>query len=383
MKLRERKGKPRKGKRGKISYFADWQESGKRRRHTFKNLDKKLAELAFGKFKLELAQGRLAIPTQPNLTITDCLETYLDSKRTNCVTSYLSTLEGRIRQIIEHFGASASIQSLTEQRIRKFITAMKASGLAPPTVNRKIEILQAAIKKAVKAGLIAKNPVSDIQKQSDPREPVIRYLEHEEIDRLLDVCENGSVISIARRNGRDYEVKVAAPQGLYPLVMFLLHTGARLGEALALRWQDVNFKTGRFGQVRLLTTKRAARGRTAKPRFVQLSETLRDFLQSLERNGDKVLPRVSNVRRKFNRAIEIAGLNHCRIHDLRHTFASHLAMNGTPLLAIRDMLGHSTLTMTLRYAHLAPEVTADAVQSLSFGSKKQVAKVVRLGQKEQ
>jgi len=81
----------------------------------------------------------------------------------------------------------------------------------------------------------------------------------------------------------------------------------------------------------------------------------------------------------LSQIVELACINQCRIHDLRHTFASHLAINGTPLNTIRELLGHSTMAMTLRYAHLSPEATAGAVQSLNFGSKERVAKVVSIG----
>ncbi len=369
----------RKRKDGSWSYFCEWREGGKRRRHTFKGLNEKLARLAFGEIKMRHARGGLAIPTQPNLTVAECLESYLESKRVNCVARYIRNLKSCVRQTVAFFGESALVQSLSEKSIHEFINAMKAQGHAPPTINKKIGILKSAIAKAVKAGKIAKNPLEYIEKQSDRREPVLRFLSDEEIDRLLDVCENGATITIQRRNGRNYKASIAAPKGLYPLVVFLLNTGARLGEALSVRWQDVNFSTGK---VQLLTTKKAARGRTAKLRFVPMNQALREMLKGLEREGEKVFNPGINIRRKFQRAIELAGITRCRIHDLRHTFASHLAMNGTPLNTIRELLGHSTITMTLRYAHLSPETTAEAVQALSFGSKKEVAKVVSIGRKE-
>ena len=73
-----------------------------------------------------------------------------------------------------------------------------------------------------------------------------------------------------------------------------------------------------------------------------------------------------NLHHRFTHALRCAGLPHYRVHDLRHTFCSHLAMRGIPLYTIARLVGHSTVEMTQRYAHLAPESLASAVQTLSF-----------------
>jgi len=105
-----------------------------------------------------------------------------------------------------------------------------------------------------------------------------------------------------------------------------------------------------------------------------------DWLEGMERQGERVFAiSPNNLRRKFERACELAGIGHCRIHDLRHTFCSWLAIAGKSLKAIQELAGHASLAMTLRYAHLCPSVKAEAVEALNFGGAKRAAKVVEVG----
>ena len=112
-----------------------------------------------------------------------------------------------------------------------------------------------------------------------------------------------------------------------------------------------------------------------------MNEAVQELLSGLERRGEFVLRRDGNLKRKFRRACELAGIEgHVRPHDLRHTFASHLAIGGTPLPAIMELLGHSKMEMTLRYAHLCSSVKTEAVGQLNFGAVGKRAKVVPVGE---
>ncbi len=86
-----------------------------------------------------------------------------------------------------------------------------------------------------------------------------------------------------------------------------------------------------------------------------------------ERTRDLIFSYPNNLGRDFQRACDLAYIGHCRIHDLCHTSASGLVRHGIPLNTMRELLGHATMTMTLRYAHLAPDSTQAAVAVLYFG----------------
>lgn len=150
-----------------------------------------------------------------------------------------------------------------------------------------------------------------------------------------------------------------------PIVITALHTGMRKGEILSLKWDNVDLK---HGFILLDVTKNGER------REIPINKTLETvFLdKSLIRRLD--VPYVfydpatgkpyQNVKRSFYTACRRAGIRDFHFHDLRHTFASHLVMSGVDITTVKELLGHKTLTMTLRYAHLAPSHKVRAVDVL-------------------
>lgn len=156
----------------------------------------------------------------------------------------MRTLEARQRQIDEHFGQRTPVKSLNERIVNAFRRARRGQGDTPFTINTKVGILEAAINQAVKAGWIARNPLEGMQNLSDARPPVWRFLREEEVDKLLAVLSEGTVATVKRKNGRNYRIKTGKIPILYRLVFFLLNTGARVGEALAAHWQNVDLIEG-------------------------------------------------------------------------------------------------------------------------------------------
>jgi integrase len=147
-------------------------------------------------------------------------------------------------------------------------------------------------------------------------------------------------------------------------VTVLLHTGFRRGELLGLRWKDVDFKAG------VLTIPKSKNG---DARHVPMTSTVRAILSRRARpleNAKLVFPNTEGTRdlrwakKTVPAALRAARIEDFRFHDLRHTFASRLAMESVDLMAIRDLMGHKTMTMTLRYSHLSPGHRQNAVERL-------------------
>jgi len=153
-----------------------------------------------------------------------------------------------------------------------------------------------------------------------------------------------------------------SPSYLKPIVITALNTGMRKGEILALTWDDVDFRRGQI----LVRHSKNGESRILEMNSL-LSETLRQTRKRpqfpqvfLGRNGRPA----KSIRSAFKNACLRAGISDFRFHDLRHTFASHLVMNGTSITTVKELLGHKTLQMTLRYSHLSQSHKKDAVESV-------------------
>ena len=153
---------------------------------------------------------------------------------------------------------------------------------------------------------------------------------------------------------------------LTPMTITLLHTGLRFGEACSLTWRDVDLK-GAMLTVTGITTK------TNTTRYIPLNKTVLDCLQAWQPKdvdldayvfAGKDGARVVDIKTAWKALMTAAKVSNFRVHDLRHTFASKLVQAGVDLNTVRELLGHSDIKMTLRYAHLAPEHRAAAVAKL-------------------
>jgi integrase len=137
----------------------------------------------------------------------------------------------------------------------------------------------------------------------------------------------------------------------------------RRGEALALDWRDVDFAGGRI-------TVRAENAKTARTRHVPLHPALRAVLEPVAAKEGLVIAspkggRLADPKTAWAGLMARAKISDFRLHDLRHDFASRLVMAGTDLLTVRDLLGHTTIALTERYAHIAPDRHATAVAALA------------------
>jgi integrase len=175
---------------------------------------------------------------------------------------------------------------------------------------------------------------------------------------------------------------IAAADGeLKTMILIALRTGLRLGELRGLRWEDVDLQAGRIrvAQSIVYVKRMGEPGRDVvttpkshKAREVPLSDEaraalrlhrhLRGPLVFCDADGKPVA--FQPIQKLLRKALRRAKLRPLGWHALRHTFASHLTMRGVPLKVIQELLGHASITVTMRYAHLMPGITRDAVQLL-------------------
>jgi integrase len=218
--------------------------------------------------------------------------------------------------------------------------------LSSSTQNRYLRVLSHLFTKARNEWeWTTDNPVSRLQARPEPRGR-LRYLATDERKRLLSACQ------------------ASADPRLYPLAMVGLGTGARQGELLALRWKDVD-----LGQRRVIVEDSKNGDRRTLALAGPALEALRELARVRRIDTDLVFAglqgKCSFPRQAWNRARRDSKVQDFRFHDLRHTFASYLAMSGATLAELAEALGHKTLAMVKRYAHLTEQHVSGVVDRMT------------------
>jgi len=241
------------------------------------------------------------------------------------------------------------------------------------TIKREVDTLSAAFNHAISKGhWRIENPCTKAEQSKEPKGRE-RFLTYEEAKTLLQVA----AVPVDQ-NGRCLSNQYKSPV-LRDFIELALNTGCRKGELLNLKWENIDFST------RLLHLEQTKSGEW---QTVPINEDARQVLVQRMRLRDEICPdtpwvffhmvptvntkagdRVKDVKKSFNTACRRLGIENFHIHDLRHTFASWLVMEGVPLFEVSKLLRHASIQMTERYAHLAPDYLHDAVASLGFSAR--------------
>lgn len=227
--------------------------------------------------------------------------------------------------------------------------------ITPARVNRYIQALNHACTIAEKEWKwLNRHPMQNISRKKEPRGRV-RFLDDGERKRLLDAC---------RKSKNPY---------LYTVVILALSTGARYSEIMKLTWDAADVEN----RCTLILHKTKNGERRVLPLTGHALELMKAHKKKLietrvRRLGiDLVFPspheptKPYDIRTAWDTALKKADVTDFRFHDLRHSAASYLAMNGASLAEIAEVLGHKSLEMVKRYAHLSEEHTRGVVSSMN------------------
>jgi integrase len=284
---------------------------------------------------------------------------------------------GRMKAWYQAIG-NTMLSDITAWHVEKQRSAWLKAGTNTVTVNHKINYLKIALSRAVAWGFLEKNPLTSVKLSKIDKIGVVRYLSAEEDARLREALDRREEKHRKQRKnlnqwrmGRGYELLPehsddGCVDHLKPLVLLALNTGMRRGELFKLKWAHVNF-AGRILTVVGPTAK------SKKTRHIPLAEEAFDILKlwsERTKNSEYVFPNadggvMSCIKTAWKRLMKDAGIKNFRFHDCRHTFASRLVMNGVDLNTVSELLGHASIEMTLRYAHLAPAKLAAAIDTLN------------------
>jgi integrase len=295
-------------------------------------------------------------------------EAYVPWVKANRPRTAANTLE----KLKRHFGTwfAEPLSTITVERIELWKIRRVNTGRVPTTVMRDIFTLSSVLRRAVRLGKLADNPVRWVDKPRIDRRPKIRFLDQQEESRVRTALNardaemreaRGS--ANAWRQEREEVLLPSLPHfgdHLTPAVLLSMNTGLRRGELLALKWDSIDF--GR----RILTVE-GGTSKSRQTRHVALNDEAMATLnrwREQTRGGRRVFEVSTGFKTAWAKLLKRANVTKFRWHDLRHHSASRLVQLGVPLNTVRDLLGHSSVAMSLRYAHLAPDQRREAVAKL-------------------
>lgn len=245
---------------------------------------------------------------------------------------------------------SAKLEKLSKKKAERWnrkTEKKEVNLISPATVNRYLMAFSHVCTIAVNEWeWLDDNPLRKIKKLKEPRGRV-RFLSDTERQALLGAC------------------KEAPYQSMYLIVVLALSTGARRGEIMNLKWSDIDMERQ---QIVLHDTKNKER------RVIPLKEHAYDLMKAHKKvqriDTDLVFPSISGdkpyeIKKSWEGALKKAGVKDFRFHDLRHSAASYLAMNGASTSEMAAVLGHKTLQMVQRYAHLSEAHTSNVVKNMN------------------
>lgn len=271
------------------------------------------------------------------LAFEDFSKLYLDN------TKHLkdwATNDYRMRRILVPYFGRFNLRDISPQHIEDFRTERlqkdrHGKKIKPITTNRDLALLKGVFSKAIDYGYASTNPVKRVK--MIPESDCAR-------ERILTPAEEQTLLAKSAQHFR-------------PFLVVALNTGMRRGEILNLKWPQIDFEKR---VVYVIKTK------SSRNRIVPMNATLYHTLRALknEANGSEKIYPFKYVQGAFEKARKDADLNGLRLHDLRHTFATRLIQSGANPFTVQKILGHSTITMTMRYVHPSEDLMREAVSNL-------------------
>ncbi|HXX76254.1 MAG TPA: site-specific integrase [Nitrospiraceae bacterium] len=305
------------------------------RQRWFRCDTKSQAKALYGRLKAEHREGKFFDKPQA-VPFREIAQDYLqavDARRRRRGDDF-----ARMNRWVSAFG-DQDAATISPRQIEQVLAQLQLQGKQPATLVRHLTVLKAALNRAMRLGVLKQNPAVRV-KAPKPNNVLVRYLTDDQETRLLHHL----------------------PPHYQAVVLCALNTGLRQGELLRLTWADVDWNVG------VLTVNETKSG---ERRRVPMNSTVVGTLSEVKaartpHPQDRIFPQTARcVRRAFERAVQAARLAPFRFHDLRHTFASRLAMQGANDRTLMALGGWKSPAMLSRYAHLSPTHLYQAVEGLT------------------
>ena len=323
-------------------FWASWTDaSGKRRKRKLEahTLQQARSLLAAEKARVEKTVTLGYVP--PSAESLEAVSTrYLRHQKARLTPAAYTREEGILDAHLKpYFGEKTKLAAIRRADVQSYVTH-RGGEVSPASITKELNVLKHLLSLAVEWELIPANPAHGV-KSPKVAPGRVRYLQPGELRSVLKAC----------------------PEWLRPIAGLAVATGMRRGEILGLRWLDLDLNGGRI----LLPQTKNGEGR-----IVYLNTLAQQALGAGAREEAKPTDRIfdseqvspENVSLAFLRACRSVNISDFRFHDLRHTAASWMRMNGADIHTVALILGHKDLRMAARYQHLSPAFLSDAVKLL-------------------
>lgn len=358
-------------------WYLDVRANGRRIRKRI-GKSKRIAELALKDAEVKIEREQADFAPKKSITIDQLIDKYLDYQHTHnrerTVKRYRTVFDHLRRYLSDVRPDIVLVTQLTAEVMDGYKAYRRAAWVNPNgqpvtdeskaaeytrkgararTVNLEVDAVKSLLIQAVKWGYIDTSPLRWVKPLKEDDRKLGRFLTKEECSALL----------------------VAVAPDVYPVIYVFLNTGMRKGELENLRWDDVDFE-----RRCILIRRKADWVPKTGEREIPMSTGVFEILTKHRRRSHKAKPSDyvftakgsghshNRLRRELIKAAEKAGINDLtKLHTLRHTYASHLVMNGVDLATVQKLLGHTDIKTTMIYAHLAPDHLRNAVKDFELG----------------
>ena len=333
-------------KRSKKWYVGYYQNG--RRVHRVVGTSKRLAVDVLKDIEAKIVRGEMMdLKEVKSINFDDFARQYLDRYGINKAESTRARDQITVDKHLIPFFGRRPLKQITAKDIEEYKSDRAACRLKngnqtkKSTVNREIDLLKSLLERAVEWDYLKANPSKGVQKfRLDIEEPA-----------FLTSVQGADVLRTATGQMRGF-------------IAVGLNAGLRKGEMFALKWDDVDLEREEL---------RVRKSKGKRFRVIPMNETLVDVLNTHPRHTRS--PYVffnpdgspwRDVRKSFEAVLKKAGVARIRIHDMRHTFVTHLVMRGVDLNTVKELAGHQDIATTMKYAHLAPGHLKDSVELLKW-----------------
>ena len=346
----------RKNRSGKTVYFIDYYTPDGSRKRITVGTRKDQAEKVRAKIYNDVIGGKFELPTDTStrLSLKDLVGLLLESKTNRSAKTTVSKYRAGSVHLLNFFKAKfPSIKTITQIKqahLEAHLQEFLEDGHKESTTNGQLRFIRILFNYAIDAGYLKESPVKKIKKFKVKKADTVEYWEEDELRKIFATVAD---------HWRDP-------------IQFLYLTGLRKGELIHLTWKDVNLEDN-HGVIRI-QSKEGWETKTNRSRKVPLSQAALAIIRRQKkhkkhnwvftgRNGGQVHPdRILLALKSALKKLKLTG----NIHKLRHSFASHLVMKGVGLETVSQLLGHTSIETTMRYAHLAKDHLQQAVERLKL-----------------